>query len=257
MAGRDGPGGVGESGPMADAKPTIVLVHGAWADGSSWTRVIQRLGEAGHDVVTLPNGLRGGAADAAVIRAYLDTIDGSRGAGRAFVRRFRHHERGQGREQRQGTRLRRCLHPGRRPERWRSSRARSRWLTAALTDPTKVFKLVPIPGAPADRARHLPAAGGRGRQLRQRRVGGGGPSSSTRPSGPPRWPGLLEPSGPPAWKDIPAVGRDRHAGPDHPAKRATSDGEDRGRTHHRGRRLTRVDGVAPADRGRGDRAGAG
>jgi pimeloyl-ACP methyl ester carboxylesterase len=29
----------------------IVLVHGAWADGSSWTAVIRRLHEAGHDVV--------------------------------------------------------------------------------------------------------------------------------------------------------------------------------------------------------------
>ena len=27
---------------MTHGKPTIVLVHGAWADGSSWTDVIQR-----------------------------------------------------------------------------------------------------------------------------------------------------------------------------------------------------------------------
>ena len=56
--------------------PTIVLVHGAWADASSWTGVIQRLHAAGHDVVALPNTLRGVAADAAVIRNYLDAIDG-------------------------------------------------------------------------------------------------------------------------------------------------------------------------------------
>jgi pimeloyl-ACP methyl ester carboxylesterase len=29
----------------------IVLVHGAWADGSSWAAVIRRLRQAGHDVV--------------------------------------------------------------------------------------------------------------------------------------------------------------------------------------------------------------
>jgi len=56
--------------------PTIVLVHGAWADASSWTGVIKRLQAAGHDVVALPNTLRGVAADAAVIRNYLDTVDG-------------------------------------------------------------------------------------------------------------------------------------------------------------------------------------
>src|SRR2546430_17539546 len=56
--------------------PTIVLVHGAWADASSWTGVIQRLQAAGHDVVALPNTLRGPKADAAVIRNYLDTIGG-------------------------------------------------------------------------------------------------------------------------------------------------------------------------------------
>jgi pimeloyl-ACP methyl ester carboxylesterase len=58
------------------ATPTIVLVHGAWADASSWTGVIRRLQAAGHDVVALPNGLRGPAADAAIVRNYLDTIDG-------------------------------------------------------------------------------------------------------------------------------------------------------------------------------------
>ena len=31
-------------------QPNIVLVHGAWADGSSWTAVIERLQAAGHRV---------------------------------------------------------------------------------------------------------------------------------------------------------------------------------------------------------------
>jgi pimeloyl-ACP methyl ester carboxylesterase len=61
---------------MANDKPTVVLVHGAWADASSWTGVIQRLQKAGHDVVAPPNTLRGVTADAANVRTYLDTIDG-------------------------------------------------------------------------------------------------------------------------------------------------------------------------------------
>ena len=56
--------------------PTIVLVHGAWADASSWTGVIRLLHAAGHDVVALPNTLRGPKADAAIVRNYLDTVDG-------------------------------------------------------------------------------------------------------------------------------------------------------------------------------------
>ena len=56
--------------------PTIVLVHGAWADASSWTGVIRLLHAAGHDAVALPNTLRGPKADAAIVRNYLDTVDG-------------------------------------------------------------------------------------------------------------------------------------------------------------------------------------
>src|SRR6476661_4392707 len=56
--------------------PTIVLVHGAWADASSWTGVITRLQASGRTVVALPNTLRGVGADAAVIRSYLDTLEG-------------------------------------------------------------------------------------------------------------------------------------------------------------------------------------
>ena len=39
------------SGP----KPSIVLVHGAWADGSSWSGVIQRLQEEGYTVYAPAN----------------------------------------------------------------------------------------------------------------------------------------------------------------------------------------------------------
>ncbi|WP_431278992.1 alpha/beta fold hydrolase [Leifsonia poae] len=52
-------------------KPTIVLVHGAWADGSSWNAVTSKLQEQGFTVQVPPNLLRGLAADAAYISSYL------------------------------------------------------------------------------------------------------------------------------------------------------------------------------------------
>ena len=39
-------------------KPTIVLVHGAWADSGSWNQVTWRLQRAGYTVYALPNPLR-------------------------------------------------------------------------------------------------------------------------------------------------------------------------------------------------------
>jgi pimeloyl-ACP methyl ester carboxylesterase len=57
-------------------RPTIVLVHGDWADGSSWTDVIERLQDKGFTVVAPPNLLRGPAADSAYLRSYLQTISG-------------------------------------------------------------------------------------------------------------------------------------------------------------------------------------
>ncbi|WP_327178899.1 alpha/beta hydrolase [Streptomyces sp. NBC_01335] len=56
--------------------PTIVLVHGAFVDASSWTPVVQRLQRQGHRVVVPPNPLRGVAGDAAYVRSVLDGIDG-------------------------------------------------------------------------------------------------------------------------------------------------------------------------------------
>jgi pimeloyl-ACP methyl ester carboxylesterase len=57
-------------------KPTIVLVHGAFADSASWSGVIIRLRAAGHPVIAAGNQLRSLSGDAANIRALLSTIDG-------------------------------------------------------------------------------------------------------------------------------------------------------------------------------------
>jgi pimeloyl-ACP methyl ester carboxylesterase len=57
-------------------RPTIVLVHGDWADASSWNAVIQRLQDRGFTVVAPPNTLRGVSQDAPYLASYLQTIPG-------------------------------------------------------------------------------------------------------------------------------------------------------------------------------------
>ena len=63
-------------GPRHRPKPTVVLVHGAWADSSSWSEVVRRLQDDGYTVEVPPNPLRGLAGDAAYLSAYLQTIVG-------------------------------------------------------------------------------------------------------------------------------------------------------------------------------------
>ena len=59
-----------------NVNPTIMLVHGAFADASSWNGVIERLQQQGYTVVAPPNPLRGVAADSAYIASALSQIDG-------------------------------------------------------------------------------------------------------------------------------------------------------------------------------------
>jgi pimeloyl-ACP methyl ester carboxylesterase len=56
--------------------PTIVLVHGAFAESASWDGVIYPLLAAGHDVIAAPNPLRGLAADAQSVSDLVRSIDG-------------------------------------------------------------------------------------------------------------------------------------------------------------------------------------
>jgi pimeloyl-ACP methyl ester carboxylesterase len=53
-----------------------VLVHGAWADASSWTKVITRLHDDHYRVVAVANPLRSLSGDAAYVRAFLETLRG-------------------------------------------------------------------------------------------------------------------------------------------------------------------------------------
>ena len=58
------------------AQPNIVLVHGAWADGSSWRAVIQRLQADGYRVTAPQFGLTRLADDVARLRQVLALQDG-------------------------------------------------------------------------------------------------------------------------------------------------------------------------------------
>jgi pimeloyl-ACP methyl ester carboxylesterase len=59
-----------------DAPLTVVLVHGAFADASSWSGVIERLQAAGVKVTAPPNPLRGVAHDSAYVASFIEQIPG-------------------------------------------------------------------------------------------------------------------------------------------------------------------------------------
>ena len=57
-------------------KPTIVLVHGAFAESSSWNGIIEPLQSAGHTVIAVANPLRGVASDAQYVTDVVRGIEG-------------------------------------------------------------------------------------------------------------------------------------------------------------------------------------
>jgi pimeloyl-ACP methyl ester carboxylesterase len=80
IVGVTAPGAAGGPPPVAAhpswTKPTVVLVHGAWADGSSWAGVTQRLQDSGFTVDVLANPLRGVDDDAKYVANFLSNVPG-------------------------------------------------------------------------------------------------------------------------------------------------------------------------------------
>jgi pimeloyl-ACP methyl ester carboxylesterase len=69
--------GAGHPGPADPAvKPTIVLVHGAFADSSGWNADIAALQRRGFPVIAAADPLRGLTSDADYVRSVLRTISG-------------------------------------------------------------------------------------------------------------------------------------------------------------------------------------
>jgi pimeloyl-ACP methyl ester carboxylesterase len=183
----------------AATKPTIVLVHGAWADGSSWSRVAQRLQHSGYTVDVAANPLRSVGGDAAYLKAVLASISGpivlvghsyggavvtNAAVGNANVEALVYVD---------------AFIPDQGENVIGLASARPG--SDLGGDPTKVFNFVPYPGAPAGDldlyvkpklfasafANDLPKAEGKLLAASQRPL--------TLSAG-------LEPSGPPAWKTI-------------------------------------------------------
>ena len=61
---------------MSDNPLTVVLVHGAFADSSSWNGVIERLQAEGVEVAAPPNPLRGISYDSAYVTSFIKQIPG-------------------------------------------------------------------------------------------------------------------------------------------------------------------------------------
>jgi pimeloyl-ACP methyl ester carboxylesterase len=61
---------------MTENTPTVVLVHGAFAESASWSGVVERLQARSVDVVAVANPLRGLAIDAAYVRDVVAAVGG-------------------------------------------------------------------------------------------------------------------------------------------------------------------------------------
>ena len=187
-------------GKTASPKPTVVLVHGAWADGSSWSSVTKRLQNDGYTVDVPPNPLRSLSGDSTYLASFLSTISGpivlaghsyggavitNAATGNAKVKALAYVDAyipDQGQTLVQLTGAGSCF---------------------AVKDLTSVFNFVPIPGAPSEDldtyvkpsvfpgcfANGLPAQRGAVLAATQR------PLTTA---------ALNEPSGVPAWKTIPS-----------------------------------------------------
>ncbi|NDZ16061.1 hypothetical protein C7T35_17735 [Variovorax sp. WS11] len=68
--------GAAPPAPALEAPATVVLVHGAFADGSAWNRVVPRLQAKGLKVVSVQNPLTSLADDVAATRRVLDAQTG-------------------------------------------------------------------------------------------------------------------------------------------------------------------------------------
>ncbi|MFJ4784355.1 alpha/beta fold hydrolase [Streptomyces sp. NPDC088794] len=81
IAGSEGTAGAapapaGTGAEKSRAKPTIVLVHGGYADSSCWNATIAKLQDKGYTTISAANPLRGIPTDAPYVASLLDSISG-------------------------------------------------------------------------------------------------------------------------------------------------------------------------------------
>jgi pimeloyl-ACP methyl ester carboxylesterase len=68
--------GAPEAPPGNSVKPTVVLVHGAWADASSWDGEVSALQEQGYDVRAIASPLENLTTDSSYVADFLKTLSG-------------------------------------------------------------------------------------------------------------------------------------------------------------------------------------
>jgi pimeloyl-ACP methyl ester carboxylesterase len=62
--------------PQDGSRPTVVLVHGAFAESASWNDVIGRLQDQGYTVIAAANPLRSVAGDAEFVTSIFEAVEG-------------------------------------------------------------------------------------------------------------------------------------------------------------------------------------
>jgi pimeloyl-ACP methyl ester carboxylesterase len=62
--------------PQDGSRPTVVLVHGAFAESASWNDVIGRLQDQGYTAIAAANPLRSVASDAEFVISIFETVEG-------------------------------------------------------------------------------------------------------------------------------------------------------------------------------------
>ena len=240
---------------MSEPTPTIVLVHGAWADASGWSAVILRLQQDGYTVYAPPNPLRGLPQDSAYLHEYLTQNPAL--AGQPVV--LAAHSYGgavitnaaAGDPQVKALVYVDAFIPDQ--DETIGQLAGAQPGSCLLGNPADIFTSVPYPGGPpatwicsSSRA-VVPGCFANGLA---RRPGRGHRRHPAAPAGQRlrrtvRGPGL---------EDHPVVGRDRHRGPGDPARRADLHGQAGRCPHHRGERRAPVHDRRPGDGRPGHRA---
>jgi pimeloyl-ACP methyl ester carboxylesterase len=184
--------------PAAAGKPTIVLVHGAWADASNWNGVVAELQRSGYRVAAIANPLRTLAGDAASVRAYVDAVPGpvvlvGHSYGGAVITNAAAGS----------TNVRALVYVNAfAPDEGESAVQLAGPKSALSVDPTTIFDFVPAgpPGPDTDlylKRRTVYRSFATGLRFRDKRIVAASQRAATLGS-------LTEPSGPPAWRTIPS-----------------------------------------------------
>ncbi|GAA1891433.1 alpha/beta fold hydrolase [Asanoa iriomotensis] len=148
------PNALADGGPRPDlgggqeAKPTIVLVHGAWADGSSWSQEVSNLQALGYEVQVAPQPNRGPSVDTGYLQDFLSTIEGPIVLAAHSYGGFVASNAATGNSNVKALVFVDAFAPDEGETLAGLTAGSGSVLEPALTDPTSVFKLVPFPGAP-------------------------------------------------------------------------------------------------------------